>query len=230
VRPRAARRLFASLVLVASIGVSPAGAQVRSPQVRPRPWELSGGLIWARGFSLNAISGDEMQPNGSPFPLFTAQTRVDSAAGLAATLSRQLSGSIAVEADGSWRKPTYRTTVTADAEHATLVEAPNGATEFAIAGAVVLTLAPKSRLHPFVRVGGGWRRELSEDQTLSADGRLVMIGGGVKYWMGGRGFSGHLGVRADVGVLGRSGGLGLPGVTGTFRFAPAAGASVSLRF
>lgn len=224
-RPRAARRLLASFILVASIGVSPAWAQARS-----RPWEFSGGVIWARGFSLGAITGNETQPNGMSFPLFTAQTRVDSATGLAGALSRQLAGSIAIEADGSWRKPTYRTTVTADFEHATLGDATNAATEFAIAGTLVVTLAHKSRLQPFVRVGGGWRRELSEDRTLSADGRLVMVGGGVKYWMGERGFVEHLGLRADVGVLGRSGGLSLPGVTGTFRFAPAAGASLSLRF
>jgi hypothetical protein len=225
VRSRAARPLLASLILVASIGVSPARAQARA-----RPWEFSGGVTWAAGFSLAAISGDETRPNGAPFPLFTAQTRVDAATGLAAALSRQLAGPISVEADGSWRKPTYRTTVTADAEPATLGDATNGATEFVVAGAVVVTLARQSRLQPFVRVGGGWRRELSADQTLSADGRLVMIGGGVKYWMGGRGFGGRLGLRADVGVVGRSGGLGLPGATGTFRFAPAAGASASLRF
>jgi hypothetical protein len=224
VRSSLARPLLASLILVASVGVSPATAQVRSGL-----WEFSGGATWARGFSLDATSGDETQPNGTPFPLFAAQTRLDAATGLAAALSRQLAGPIAVEVDGSWRKPTYRTTVTSDAEGATLVDATNVATEVTVAGAVVVTLARQSHLQPFVRMGGGWRRELSEDRTLSANGRLVMIGGGVKYWMGGRGFGGRLGLRVDVGVLGRSGGLDLQG-TGTFHFAPAAGASLSVRF
>jgi hypothetical protein len=222
VRSRAARPLLASLILVASIGVSPASAQARS-----RSWEFSGGVTWARGFSLGAISGDETRPNGAPFPLFTAQTRLDAVSGLGAALSRQLGGPFSAEADGSWRKPTYRTTVTSDAEQATPVEATNVATEFAVAGAVVVTLA-RSPLEPFVRVGGGWRRELSGDRTLLANGRLVMIGGGVKYWMGGRGFGGHLGLRVDVGVLGRSGGL--QGGTGTFHFTPAASAGLSVRF
>jgi hypothetical protein len=223
VRSCAACLFPASLILVASIGVSPAWAQARS-----RPWEFSGGVTWARGFSLGATSGDETRPNGAPFPLFTAQTRLDAVTGLGAAVSRQLGGPISAEADGSWRKPTYRTTVTSDAEQATPVDATNVATEFAVAGAVVVTLARHSPLEPFLRVGGGWRRELSEDRTLLANGRLVMIGGGVKYWMGGRGLGGNLGLRVDVGVLGRSGGL--QGGTGTFHFAPAAGASLSFRF
>jgi len=208
--------------MVASIGVSPAWAQARF-----RPWEFSGGVTWARGFSLGALSGDETQPNGAPFPLFTAQTRLDATTGLAAVLSRRIGGPISAEADGFWRKPTYRTTVTSDAEQATLVDATNGATEYAVAGAIVVTLARQSRLQPFVRAGGGWRRELSGDRTLSADGGLVMVGGGVKYWMGGRGSGGRLGLRVDVGVLGRSGGL--QGGPGAFHFAPAAGASLSFR-
>jgi hypothetical protein len=223
VRWQASRLVLVSLVLVASVGVSPARAQVRS-----RPWEFSGGVTWARGFSLGATSGDETQPSGAPFPLFTAQTRLDAATGLVAVLSRRVAGPISAEADGSWRKPTYRTTVTSDTEQATLVEATNVATEFAVAGAVVIALAHQSPLQPFVRVGGGWRRELSEDHTLLANGRLVMIGGGVKYWRSGRGVSGHLGLRVDAGVLGRSGGL--QGGTGAFHFAPAVGASLSLRF
>ena len=205
------------------MGVSPAEAQARSQR-----WEFSGGVIWARGFALNAISGDETQPNGSPLPLFTAQTRLDPAAGFAATLSRQVAGPISAEADGSWSKPTYRTTVTSDAENAMLGDLTNAATEFAVAGAVVVTLAlalaARNRSCGRAAAGGVSCRRTKRFRRTAAS---CMIGGGVKYWMGGRGSGGPLGLRVDAGVLGRSGGLA---VTGGFRFAPAVGASLSLRF
>jgi hypothetical protein len=207
-----------------AVGVVPVAAQTS----KGTPWELAATVSYARGLPLSAISGNETEASGAQLPLFTAQSRLDPSVGLEASLTRHLAGVFSAEVDGALTHSTYRTTVLSDFENATLTDATTRATDYSVSGALVLTFARHSPLQYFVRLGGGWRRELSEDQTLSEDGRLVLAGGGVKYWWGShRKTPSHLGIRVDVGVIGRSGGVGLPT---TIRFAPAASAGVSLRF
>jgi hypothetical protein len=66
-------------------------------------------------------------------------------------------------------------------------------------------------------------RELTVDNVLSADGTIASGGAGVKYWWRERdhGFLNHFGLRSEVRLVSRSGGLSLgtsrrvmtPGVT-----------------
>jgi hypothetical protein len=182
---------------------------------------------WARGAAIGPLDGTETQPSGAPFSLFTAQSRIDDMPGVGVAITRRLGGLFSVEADGIWSRVTYRTQVLSDFESATLVSATNAATEFGVAGAGVVTFARHSRLQPFLRGGAGWRRELSNDQTSSTDGRLVLAGGGVKYWWGANAATSRIGLRADVGVIGRSGGLA---TSDKIRFTPAAAAGLSFRF
>lgn len=227
--PRRAASLALAVVVLAA-GATPARAQ-GTPAPRPArtapAWEVSVTGTWARGAAIGGIDAAETQPNGAPFSLFTAESRLDNLPGVGLTITRHVAGAWSVEADGLFGKPTYRTSVASDFENAALTEATNVATEFGVAGAVVVTFARGAHLQPFVRGGGGWRRELSADQTLSADGRLVIAGGGVKYWWGAAPATSRAGLRADVGVVGRSGGLALGD---TIRWAPAVAAGLSFRF
>ena len=229
-RPR--RFVGLALGIVATLAAAaPARAQgtPASPRVASstRPWEVGVATTWARGLVIGPLEGTESQPSGASFPLFTAQSRIDDIPGLGVTITRHVAGVLSIEADGVWSRVTYRTSVLSDFENATLIDATNAATEFGVAGAAVVTFARHSRLQPFLRGGGGWRRELSNDQTSSTDGRLVLVGGGVKYWWGANAATSRVGLRADVGVIGRSGGL----ATGdTLRFTPAAAAGLAFRF
>lgn len=220
-----------ALMAVTLAGVTPARAQGTPAAARnasgDRPWEVSVTSTWARGVAVGPLQGTETQPSGADFSLFTAQSRVDNIPGLGVAITRHIAGVFSVEADGVWSRITYRTTVLSDFENAALIDATNAATEFGVGGAAVVTFARHSRLQPFVRGGGGWRRELSADQTFSTDGRLVIAGGGVKYWWGANADTSRVGLRADVGVIGRSGGLA---TSDKIRFTPAAAAGLSLRF
>ena len=224
-------RIALATIAVSAMAVTTARAQgtpasPRTPSAAP-PWEVALTTTWARGLSIGPLEGSETQPSGADFALFTAQSRIDNISGLAVTITRHLSGPFSVEADGVWSRITYRTSVLSDFENATLIDVTNAATEFGVAGAAVVTFARHSRLQPFVRGGGGWRRELSNDQTFSTDGYLVIAGGGVKYWWGANAATSRVGLRADVGLVGRSNGL----ATGDkIRFAPGASAGLSLRF
>jgi len=218
--------------IAAAIGsAAPARAQGTPPsppraQASPA-WEVTVAGTWARGTSIGALEGTETRPDGSGFSLFTAESQLDNRTGVSLAITRHVAGVLSIEADGVFGTPTYRTSVVSDFENAALVVATNRAREFGVAGAAVVTFARHARLQPFLRAGGGWRRELSEDATLSADGRLVIAGGGVKYWWGAHPAASRLGLRADVGVIGRSGGLAL---SDKIRFAPAAAAGLSFRF
>ena len=222
--------LVAAWTVVLTLGVAAmASAQTRSTK-KPRttPWQLSGGITWIGGSTVGPLSGTETQPNGSPLALFTASSKVDSSAGFSATLARKVGGPVLIEATGGWTRPTLRTDVTGDLEGAAPATATNQTTEFSVVGAAVVELTRHSAWIPFVRGGAGWMRQLSDDQSLSSDGTVVVIGGGVKYWLGGRARPGQLGFRLDAGVVGRSGGV-LPG-SDKMRFAPSVAGSLAVRF
>jgi hypothetical protein len=202
---------------------APAAAQTPT---RAFGWELSGGVSWVRGLSLGTTDGLETQPDGTPFTLFTSTTSLDNAVGAHLALARHLVGPLSLEAEGGLEHSVYRVQTTSDFEGAANVSATNTARTYTITGSLVATFARHARLQPFLRLGIGGRRELSEDQTLLATGRLVVAGGGIKYWIGGP-TTGRFGLRVEADAVGRSGGLLLGDAT---RFAPSVRAGCSLRF
>lgn len=213
------------LALVAALSVS--GVRCAAAQTsRDFKWELSGGVTWTRGLAITSATVTETQPNGNPFSLFTTETNLDNALGAHVSFARHLAGPLAIEADGGLDRSTYRTQVTADFEGGAPASATNTATTFSIGGSLVATFARHGRLQPFLRVGLGGQRELSEDRTILANGHVIVLGGGIKYWFGGTA-TGRFGLRVEADAVGRSGGLLLGDAT---RFAPGLRAGCSFRF
>ncbi len=218
------------MAAAATLGVAAsASAQTRSTKPRTTPWELSGGVTWTGGSTIGPLSANETQPNGSPLALFTASTKVDGAIGFAANLSRKVGGPLRLEATGAWSRPTISTSVTGDFEGAALVTATNQTTDVSVVGAAVVELFKRAGWVPFVRGGAGWMRQLSDDQALSSDGTVVVLGGGVKYWTKGRAKPGQVGFRLDAGVVGRTGGI-LPGSDNKMKFSPSVFGGIAVRF
>lgn len=162
------------------------------------------------GGSLGSVSATYTTPTGTPFTLFTTEQSWSAGAGIVGHLQVRVAPRVAIEISGDWTRPEARSKITGDLEGAADSTATQTVSQFRANGGVVVSLAPHGRWTPFVRGALGWMRHLSNENTLYQDGVSGDLGAGVRYaW---REKSGHLkpyGVRADVWVNVRSGGLAL---------------------
>lgn len=220
--------LLAALFLVLA---SSAAAQTTPPGPKkpPRsPFELDGGITFTRGAPLGTTTGLLTQPDGTSLPLFAATNRRDAALGAEVRLGHVIAGRLWAEASGGWSRTTFETRVTSDFENAPLATATNAGSQYTVEGNAVFLITKSGRVEWFARGGGGWRRQVSDDRTLVADGRLATAGGGIKYWLSGRTAGRRLGLRIDAIVSARSGGLSIEG--SRWRLSPALAASVAMHF
>jgi hypothetical protein len=167
--------------------------------------EFSGGALWSQGFDLGDRSATLTRnpaTGSAPFELFTADTRFDAAPAGQARLGVYLARSISIEGGLQYSRPVLRTRLANDAEGAEAITASETVTRLVVDGSVVVHLLPLSfgggRGVPFLLGGGGYVRELHEENELVETGREIHVGGGIKYWFG----SGRkrAGLRGDLGV------------------------------
>jgi hypothetical protein len=172
--------------------------------------ELSGGVTWARGYDLgdSTASLTRNPPTGSSaFELFRASTGIDPAVGADARLGVYLARSVSVEGGVHYSRPVLSVRLSGDAEGAEAITASETITRYVFDGSLVVHLLPLSfaggRGVPFVTGGGGYVRELHEENGLAETGRQYHVGGGLRLWLGGG--RRRFGIRGDVGVALREG-------------------------
>lgn len=234
VAPRG-RRLCALVLLVGTLALRAPGAaaQVWSGPPGPRAGsvEVSAGAAFAGKATLGKRDAEEsrnINTGSGPFALFASESTL--AAGPAAVLriGVYLSRSVSVEAGVQYGRPRLSTRLTGDAEQAPTVSADETLTRYLVDGSLLLHLTGLSfaggRGVPFVSAGGGYLRDLHEQNQLVETGREYRAGGGVKFWMG---TGARLGVRVDAGASMTSGGADFR--TGR-RTAPTAAVTVMYRF
>jgi hypothetical protein len=225
------RHLWAlAAVVVLSLAVaSPAAGQVLIRQrVRNVPhtgsWEISAGAMWLAGFDLEDRTAELTRNSAtdtSPFEQFTTTSRLASATGVQGRIGYYLTRTVVIEAGARYAKPTLAVSITGDAEQAADVTAEEKVSHYVFDGSVVMHVRQLSfaagRAVPFFALGAGYVRELHEGDELVESGTEYHAGAGLKVLSApGRRRSG---LRVDVGVSSREGGLDLPDRRSTQAFA-----------
>ena len=234
VTPRWRRTL--ALVLMAgtlSLGASEATAQVWAGPSGPRAGsvEVSAGAAFVGKVPLGDRDAEEsrnINTGSGPFALFASESTLGAGPAALLRLGVYLSRAVSVEAGVQYGRPRLSTRLSGDVEQAPTVTADETLTRYLIDGSLLLHLTGLSfaggRGVPFVSAGGGYLRELHEQNQLIETGREYHAGGGVKFWMG---TGARLGIRVDAGASMRSGGVDFR--TGR-RTVPMAAGSVMYRF
>lgn len=226
-RPGFAVRAGMAVVAAAAV-VTPAFAQT-AQAVPPRQWEFAGGVSFVAPATSGTTSADLLRPDGSTLPLFRARRETSSGLGLEAHLGTAVARRLDVEMSGVWMRFDARAVISGDAEDVRGVTLTETLTRFSLEGAAVWRFVDGVRVQWFVRGGAGWMRELSSDMALASDGIVVNAGAGMKYWPGAaRPGQGRFGIRAEVRLLGRRGGIAID--DGSFRLWPIVAGSALMRF
>ncbi len=226
----------AALLLVLGVmllGPSQASAQVWAGPRAPHAGsvEVSAGVVFTGAMDLGTRDAEEtrnINTGSGPFVLFSSASKLAAAPAAVFRVGVYLSPAVAIEAGVQYGRATLSTALSGDAEQAPDLSAEEIVTRYLIEGTLVLHLNGLSfaggRGVPFLAGGGGSLRELHEGNALIETGREYHGGGGVKIWLGA---SRKAGLRADVGVSARSGGIDF---MTTRRMLPTGAVSLLFRF
>ena len=167
-------------------------------------FEIGGGVVWNGGYDAGSRAATE-SPNsstgGAPITLFTTDSKVAPVAGVEGRAGIYLGSRVSAEAAFQYSRPVLRTTIGSDFEDAASTEATETLSSYLVTGSLVYHFG-SGRVVPFLRGGGGYLRQLHEDNAELLTGYEFHGGGGVKFWFGTGG--GRFGVRVDAGVSSRS--------------------------
>jgi hypothetical protein len=202
-------RAFAFFVCLAGCAsLAQAQTYLRRDSPRGGSIELSGGASFSPGFDLTTVQAEltrSTQADG--LDLFQTDGEVSGFPGLYARVGVYLSRAIAVEGGLRFAKPDIRYRLSDDFESADDETAVETTSHYVFDGSVLFHLASLSggRVMPFVSAGGGYIRELHENNELVETGNEFHATAGIKYWFGtGRG---RFGLRAEFGVSSRQKGF-----------------------
>jgi hypothetical protein len=202
------------LLLAAVALAGPAAAQTRARSQAPREpaFEVGGGGGAAGALDLGestaSLRANSVQ--SAPYPLFSAQSRVDRAAFITAHVGYHVTRALTAEGRVSVGRPALHAVLSGDAESAPRVDATTPTTEYLFEGGALLRLTSLAlgRTIPFVAGGAGVTRHLYDERVLVETGRLAYVGGGLLHAIGGRrGAASRLSVRLDVRLQMLDGGI-----------------------
>jgi hypothetical protein len=174
------------IAVVTLLAVLPASANA---QIRRRV-EVGVGAGFAGGLALGERDAALVSNNtaGSPFRLFSSDTRIDGAPRLEVRLGYRLSSRLTIEGALTVARPRLTSSLTNDVENAVAVDASSTLTEYIVDGGASWRLSTNTRRRwtPFVSGGAGVARHVHEGQTLIESGVDAYAGGGLSYAFGRR--------------------------------------------
>jgi len=192
-------RFVAVVALLAALPAS-ADAQIR------RRLEVGGGASVAGSLGLGKRDASLMSNDtaGSPYRLFSSDTRIDPAPRLEVRLGYRLSPRLTIEGTLGVAQPQLTSSLRNDVENADGVDSSSTLTEYVIDGGVLWRLSTNKRRRwtPFVSGGAGVARHVHEGQTLIESALDTYAGGGLLYALGRR-----TGLRVDGRVHILNGGI-----------------------
>jgi hypothetical protein len=212
------RRAVTAAALAAAVvaGPAPVTAQPASAALRPGHVVLGVGGAWFGADDLGAVRADTRQTalgttDPPPVALFHTRSQLDAAMALAGTVTIALTPGWAVEVRGSARSPSLTTTITDDVEASGTFTADEDIAEYVVDASVLYHPnwgAVGSRTRLYLLAGGGYLRQLHEDNALVETGATGHAGGGARVWLaGGHGSGIEAGLSGDVRWTFRSDGI-----------------------
>jgi len=159
-----------------------------------------------------------------PLTLFAVNGRMLSAPGADAHLGLFLSSRVSLEGAFQYSRPILRARVTDDFESAADTDVDGVVVTYLARGSLLYHFGG-GRLVPFVSGGGGYLRQIDNENSDLVTGTEIHAGGGLKYWFGSGGR--RLGLRIDAGVAARSKSVAFEQKR---RIVPAIGGGVAFQF
>jgi hypothetical protein len=188
---------------------SAANAQADPPMHR---LQLAAGVGFMSGASLGVADANlRSSVANDPYRVFNTSSRLGSALALDLRAAVDLTRRFGLEAHALFGHPQLQTEVSGDVENAPSVTAVERIDLYLIDGGILIKL-DELRVQgwqPFVAAGAGYLRQLHEGLTLTEDGQVFYVGGGVRTTFVTRtnGFVRGLGARGDVRLNILSGGI-----------------------
>ncbi len=197
------------LALIVTLSASSVLAQTVPPLHR---LQLGAGIGFLGGAQLgDADANLRSSTSNDPFRLFATSSEMASATVLDLRAAVDLTRRFGLEAHALYGHPELRTSISGDVENAPSVVAVERLDHYLIDGGVVVTLneLQVSGWQPFAAAGAGYLRQLHEGLTLTEEGHLFYVGGGVRRLLMSRnkGFLRGLGARGDARLNLLSGGI-----------------------
>jgi len=191
-----------------------AAATDAGPALRVHRFTVAAGLIVTGGYPLGDRTA-EFRRNAtgppSPFMLFRADARMSGSTSAEGRVGFAVTRILSVEVGATYGKPQLAVTIAQDpeADGAPVVAEKISQLTIDVSGIYQISqLRLGSRARPYVMGGAGYLRQLHEDRLLVETGRIIHLGGGVRYWLRGGGDTGRaFGVRADVRFVHRTNGI-----------------------
>jgi hypothetical protein len=173
--------------------------------------QLGAGVGFFGGATLGDADANLRTSSGDPYRLFATSSRQAGTIALDLHAAVDLTRRFGLEAHTLFARPDVHTSVTDDAESAPSVDAVERLDQYVIDGGVVIRLRElrMKSWEPFATGGAGYLRQLHEGLTLSEDGHLFYVGGGVRrvLLLRPKGLLRGLGARGDVRLTILSGGI-----------------------
>jgi hypothetical protein len=185
-----------------------------APELRSHHVTFSAGLLWSSGYDVGEstaqLRGNAAGASAPPFTLFTAASRVTSAMAPDFRVGFAVTPRIAIEGGASFGQPRIGFAIARDAEAPAQEFPGEKLDQYQIDGNVTwqLPIDMGRQLAPFATIGAGYLRQLHQDRALAETGQVYFGGAGVRYWLrGGHGATRAIGLRGDVRVMARNGGI-----------------------
>lgn len=146
--------------------------------------EVGGGGVWTGAYDAGGAVATLTRPAGtSPLTLFAVDGRVQGVPGAGVQIGIFLGRRVSAEATFQYGRPILRARVTSDFESAPETIADGTMTSYLVGGSLLYHFGG-GRFVPFVSGGGGYLRQLHEDNAELLTGTEMHAGGGLKYWLG----------------------------------------------
>lgn len=186
---------LAMVIALAARDVSAQSAPSASAAPALRPWRpvlaLGGGWLGAQSLGgVEAVTRGAVVGSTAPaFRLFTTESTLRASPFGEVTLTLPLTRVLAVSVRGAAGRPTLSTAISGDAEGAPAATATEAIADYTVDVALAYQL-PRwggRRARPYVTAGGGYLRQLHEDNALVETGRTWHGGAGLRWWLRGGG-------------------------------------------
>lgn len=160
-----------------------------------RPWRpvlaLGGGWLGAQSLGrVEAVTRGAVVGSTAPaFRLFTTESTLQASPFGEVTLSLPLTRALAVSVRGAAGRPTLSTAISGDAEGAPAATVTETIADYTVDLSLAYQL-PRwggRRARPYVTAGGGYLRQLHDDNALVETGRTWHGGAGLRWWLRGGG-------------------------------------------
>jgi hypothetical protein len=188
-------------------------ASAQTPKV-----EVTFGGVASGAGSAGDVNAILIDSSGNAMSLFRTANRVAPGVGAELHVAVRVRPQWQLELSGSWLKADLESTITSDFEDADTLTASQGLNQFTVEGSAMYRFSRRGKVDPFLRIGGGWLREITSDRALVANGLSANLGGGIKYRLG------RVALRVEARLAVRHGGIAF-GDAGT-RLAPVVAAGL----